>query len=640
MTPPETETATATEEPETTRPPAAARVAVVATFLVGVGAVGASSVLSSAGARVVLSLAVIAVGWGIARRAEESPVGERVVRATGTSLAVLGAYLFGLALVTASVGSGPAAVAPSPTMVVLLVYGFPTLALLLATATGMRAWASGAGAILPMLAVLLLAASGASAGLVAVLMLGVAVVLLWPAVRTPAHSVPGNLAGAAAAMAASFAFGAGSSPFGSLGTTQLGAAETEDTGGALSGGPQAAVVAGALLVAVVLLVAAVLRRDLATGVLAGSLFATPPLALVADPVVADWPLAVRIVLVAVPLVVALAAAIATRTPPLRTASARAWCAVVVAGAAVALLTLGLPVLGWAPVAQGAVSLVVLVGVVALAYWLPGLPGAAAAVVALLGLAWASPWFPLLGGGLGMDTGTRPLIGALDVGAAAVVVWLLLRRHPRVGVFAASAYSLAASLAAFFGLLLFDPGYFGGTTGPFPGEWAPVLVVGLPLLLLVLPAAALAFGRWAATAQAVGAVALAAAGFVPLKVMAAGIGGSGVDGYGARLALQPLTPTDWLMTSSTLSEVSGTAAVALLLVVLAALVLAASLAGRPSAPLAAAIALVLLATVQAALLTALAEWSADEAETLGWVLGAAALVAGAVAWLSVRVAERR
>ena len=81
-------------------------------------------------------------------------------------------------------------------------------------------------------------------------------------------------------------------------------------------------------------------------------------------------------------------------------------------------------------------------------------------------------------------------------------------------------------------------------------------------------------------------------------------------------------------------------VAVIAMVLVALVLAASLARRPHAPLAAAITLLLLSTVQASLLTALSLWSADEAETLGWVLGGTALVAAVVAAAVTAAAARR
>ncbi|HEX2130623.1 MAG TPA: hypothetical protein VHH15_03620 [Actinophytocola sp.] len=173
--------------------PAAAAVVVVAAFVVGVGAVGASSVLASAWLRVLLALALVAAGWAVARAADSSALGDRLLRGIGTSFAVLGAYLLGLALLTAAVPSSPVAV-------VLLVYGIPALALLAAATTGMRAWSAGAGAIQPMLAVLLLATAGVGAAAVSVTMLVVAALLAVVVVRVPASSPWAGVASAAPAM--------------------------------------------------------------------------------------------------------------------------------------------------------------------------------------------------------------------------------------------------------------------------------------------------------------------------------------------------------------------------------------------------------------------------------------------------------
>ncbi|MCT2587110.1 hypothetical protein [Actinophytocola gossypii] len=680
--------------PATRTAPAAAAVVVVAAFLVGAGAVGASSVLTSAWLRVLLAVVLVVAGWAVTRagRYPDDPLplalGHRLVLGVGTSFAVLGAYLLGLALLTAAVPSSPVAV-------VLLVYGVPAVALLAAVSTGTRAWAAGAGAILPMLAVLLLVTAEVDAGTVSVTMLVVAVLLVAIVVRAPAASPWSRVASAASAMAASFAFGSGASPFGSLGTTQLGGAAGDGASGGLTGGAQAVVVAGALAVAVVVLVLAVPRRDLAAGVLAASLFTVPPVLLLTDPM-SEWSTATQVALVAVPTATALVALAAIRSyrfrralaatvraaptqrpgqdpsdtahpatdagpadtvrsatdadpadaarPPTTTdvghpppipsdAASAAACAVVVAAAAVAFVVVALPVFGWEARLQGVVTLLVLVGASALAYWLPrGTPGAAAAVVALLGLALTSPWIRLLTGGrIELNTTDRVLTGVVDLVVAGVLAWLLVRRHPRPGVYAAAAYVLAASAAACLGSLLFDPGHF-------PSEWALVAVLTLPLLLLAIPAAVVAFGPHAAIGQAVGAVAIAAAGFLPMKVMVGEFGG-GAHGYALQLSLSPLTPTDWLMTSTALRDVTGPALVAVIATVLVAFVLVASLARRPSAPLAAAVALLLLSAVQASMLTALAEWSADEAEVLGWALGAGALVAALTAVAAARTATR-
>lgn len=632
--------------------PGAATVAVLAAFLVGVGAVGMSSVLSSATLRVLLAVVLIVVGVVVTRLANHPPavvLGERVLRGIGTSLVVLGAYLLGLAMLTASaVASGP-----SPGVVVLLVYGTPAMALLaVATTTRMRVWAAGAGALVPMLAVLLLATAGVGAAPVSVTMLVAALLLAVVVLRAPTTSTWGDLASAAAAMSASFAFGAGASPFGFLGTTQLGGAVGESARAGLTAGAQAAVVGGALLVAVVVLVMAVLRHDLVAGVLVGSMFAMPPVLLQATSPIGDE---TRVVLAAVPALVVLLAIVALRSYRLRRAlvslprptrdaeaegpsdaTSAAACAVAVAAAAVVFVTLVMPVLGWDLRTQGSVAILALVAAGALAYWLPGTPGAAAAVVAMLGLALASPWDRLLTGGSVQSMSVeRAAAGTIDLVLAGVLVWLLVRRHARVPVYAAAAYLLAASTAAFLGSLLFDP----LNPSPFGGEWGSVLIVALPLVLLALPAAVAAFGPHPAVGQTVGAVALAAAGFLPMKVLV-GEFATGPGGYAMQASLGPLTPTDQLGASTTLREVTGPALVAVIVLVLLAFVLAASLARRPSAPLAAAVTLLLLSAVQASLLTALSQWSANEAETLGWTLGAVALLAALAATILALVAARQ
>lgn len=748
----------------------AAAVAVIASFVVGVGAVGASSVLSSAAARVLTALVLVAAGWGLSRLAADQDrplaraIGVTVVRGIGTSLAVLGAYLLGLALLTASVPDSLGESGPSPTAVVLLVYGLPALALLaLTVTTRLRAWAIGTGAVLPMLVVaLMLVAAGAGTATVTITMLVVSVLLAGLLFRAPVTSAWGDVASAAAAMSASFAFGAGRSPFGSLGTTQLGGTTGEFTGSGLSTGAQLAVTGGALLVGVVVLLLAVPRRDLASGVLVGAIFATPPVLMQQDIGFGTWRSGTEAVLIAVPALVAAVALVALRsyrfrrvlaatlptalptsvptvcpvpathshpTPPpdqspgspsarasapdesvpprepgsrdgsafevgesplpssassplaqagprdesaadaagasqprpaprdeqhsasqaplpgaepavLSDARSAAACAVVLAAAAVVFVVLAMPVLGWDLRLQGSIALLVLVGASALAYWLPDTAGAAASVVALLGLALASPWIRLLTGGfLASSTELQIVAGVLDLVAAAVLAWLLLRRHPRVSVFAASAYLLAGSLAAFLGSLLFNPVFQASQATPYLSAWEPVLIVALPLLLLAIPAAILAFGRWAAIGQAIGAVAIAAGGFLPMKVLVGELV-DGLPGYALQASLTPLTPTDWLGASGALRTVTGPTLVAVIVMVIAAFVLATSLATRPCAPLAAAITLLLLSAVQASLLTALSEWSADEASALGWILGAAALVAALVALATTTAATKQ
>ncbi len=300
-----------------------------------------------------------------------------------------------------------------------------------------------------------------------------------------------------------------------------------------------------------------------------------------------------------------------------------------------------PAFGWDQHVRGAVTLVALVAAAALGYWLPAGPGAAGSVVALLGLGLASPWELLILSSWSRDAlSERIATGVLDLASAAALAFFLTRRHPRTGVFAAAAYALAGAAAAFLGLLLFDADNLAAGPTPFRGELGPVAIVALPLVLLSLAAVVALFRGHLAVGQAVGAVALAAGGFVPLKVLVGQFAGGSVHGYALQYALNPLTPTDWLQTSSAFREVTGPALAAVLVMVALALVLAASLAARPSAPLAGAVALLLLAGVQSSLLTVLSSGTAADAETLGQVLGGVALLVAVVAGATAVTAARR
>ncbi len=796
------DTRPATEPADRPRAPIASAVVVLATFLAGAGALAASSVMSSDAGRLVIAAVLVVVGWLVTRPARDRAssltraIGSRVLRGTGTALVVLGAYLGGLAMLTASIPDDPLLIGessgPSPAAVVLMVYGVPTLALLVLATTGIRAWTAGAGVALPMIAVLLMADGGAGTAVVSVTMLAVGVVLTVLVVRTRGGSALGDLASAAAAMATSFAFGAGTSPFGTLGATQLAGAPGAGPVGRLSAGALIAVLAGALLVAAVLVLVAVARRDLATGVLAGSIFAMPPVLLATWlPPGARWPTEAIVALAGVPVAVALVAMVAIRVPHVRDALlailpeppagptpatvdgglgtegtrpagdhpatgdpaatdgptqatagdgpsrpagdhpdtgdpaatdgpaqaavrggpgtdvtrpvgdrsdignpaaaggpaqagvggdpgtepthpagdhpdpatgeppadidhepvrdrprlsgalATAACAVVVAAAAVAFVVLAVPVIGWPVWVQGAIALVVLFAAAALGYWLPASPGVAASVVALLGLGLASPWGRLFAGSwAGASLADRIVSGALDFAAAVVLAWLLVRRHPHPGVYAAAAYTLAGSMAAFLGALLFDAGSLAAGNSPFDNELAPVAIVALPLVLLGIGAAILTARGHRATGQAVGAVVFAAAGFVPLKVLVGQFAGSGAEGYALQYALNPLTPSDWLQASLAFRDIGGAALVAVLVMVVLALAVAASLPLRPSAPLAGSVALLLLAAVQTWLLSVLSSGTSDDAELLGQVLGGLALVVAVIAAVTALGAARR
>jgi hypothetical protein len=821
-----------------TRSSVASAVVVVGAFLVGAGAVAVSSVLSNSFLRLLIALVLLLGGWWITRPARDEghpltlALGSPVLRGVGTSYVVLGAYLGGLGLLTATLADlSGASGGPSLTVVILMVYGTPAIALLAVAFAGMRAWSAGAGAVLTMIAVLLMSNAGATASVISITMLVLGALLTVIVWRAPGRAAWGDLASAAGAMAASFAFGAGTSPFSSLGATQVAGVSEATPAGALSGAALTAVLAGSLLVAAVLLLLAVARRDLAGGVLVGSILAMPPLLLsMSLPVGGIRHATVIAPLVGVPALVALTAMIAIRIPRFRDAMvaalpappdsednaaadeaargsehdadhrsdpfaedefdhsadranadneathgadrtygyddtaygaarqdpycahadagdeaargaardtaygadthagdeaahsfargadrdtgraaaygadahagdeaargadreadrdtgrdtaygadartsdkaahsadheadretnrqadhvttdrrprrlsgalATAACAVIVATAAVVVVLLALPLFGWELGIQGAVALVVLAGVAALGYWLPAGPGAAGAIVALLGLGLARPWARMLiTDWARAGVAERAVPVALDLVTVAALAFLLARRHPRPGVFAAAAYALAAASSVFLGALFFDADQFANPTTA--GELDAVTVLTLPLVLLGIGAAVALLRGHLATGQAVGAIVVAAAGFVPLKVIVGRFAGGDVAGL--QYALNPLTPTDWLQTSLVFREITGPSLLAVLVMVVLALGLATSLAARPSAPLAGAVALLLLAAVQSALLSVLDTSTAADATLFGQVLGGLAAVLAVIAGATAAAAARR
>lgn len=319
-----------------------------------------------------------------------------VGRAIGTGLVVLGAGLF-------------AAVVPTPELVLAIVLGGLAV-------TGMRVWISGAGVF-----VALLLPEGA--------LLPMAAVLAVVVVLAPVRAWWGDLAGAAAGTALVVA------------------------------GPVSVAVVAAL-VAAVLLMAAAVRRDLVTGLLAATVLVVPDVGHV-------WPLAGIVVVALVAIRVPRVRDLVTRLPALRDtrpAYATAGAAVVAASGLVGI-ALQLP-LGW-------LTLVAVLVAGALGHWLPVPAGPALAVVALVGFGVARPF-------------DLPVLDLVIVLAAVP----LLHRHPAPPVFAAAAY-LALRVV----------------------PWLDPVVT---LLVLGAVAAVLAFVRRTAPAgQAMGAVVLGAVAFGPV-----------------------------------------------------------------------------------------------------------------------------
>jgi len=486
-----------TGEPE--RPFAAAS-AVLAAFALGAAVTAAFELLGNDAVRVLLALFVAGVGLGVlAVRADHEwtrAFGRPVLRGVGVGLVVLGAYL-----------AGGAFGLPSPYVVALVALA------LLAT----RALASF-GVLAPIVVALLMVAASAGQTAVSLTMLVVAVVGVVVVLAAPAGAAWGDLAGATAGMAVTVAVG--------LGTSSLVVAGVSAR---LPRQPSGGILVAIVVVAAVLLMVAMVRRDLVSGLLAGSVLVVSPesvaLAVVSATVAVVALLAVRVPAVRSALVGVPAALRPSRPSD---AAATAACAVVAATALVL-----------AALALGNVLLIVFALVVAgaLAYFLPGSHGAALSVVTLVALLLA----------------LRDVSSGLVALAIAVAVALpLLRRHPRPPVFAAAAYLLLGVLGQLLDL-------------PSAG-WFVVLL--LPLLLVGVPAAVLALrGPHVAVGQALGTLVLAMS-----AVLLAG-----------RTGALTLAPTD----SYHLRALGTPAAIVALTVMVLALVLVVSTARRPSPALAVA-----------------------------------------------------
>lgn len=623
--------------------PGTAAFAVIGALVAGMGALALSAAFTVNLLRLLLAVVLVAAGWAIHRVGTDRDhpmtraLGHWTVRGIGGSLVVLGAYLAGLAalILAASDDLLDEPDGGSVLLVVLMVYGIPAFALLVLARTGTRAWTAGAGAISTMVVVLVMLAASASVAAVSITMLVAALLLAVVVVRAPVESAWGTVAAAAGAMAAGYAAGAGTAPFGTVGAGQAGTEVVEaDPSAALDGAAGGVVLALALLVSAVLVLVAVLRRDVAGGILAGSVFTTIPF--FAGPTglieTARW------AGVGVAAFVVVAALVAARLPNVRArltglitaarsagAPAAAACGAVIAIALVVFVVQTLPLFSVELWVQGLIGLALLLLAAALAYALPGTAGAAAAVAVLIGLQLFPVWPRLL-----LAIGDSTLVGYVLSGVLGFVTsvaaaWVFLVRHRRVAVSAAAAYALAGSSAYLISALA-----AGASVDAFDdGAAVAVTAMVLPLFLIgVVAAVAVRSARFVAHGQAVGAVVLAAGGFLPLKALLSEV----IDnsGYAVRFGLRALTPTDPGLVL-TVRETTEPVIIAMLVMAVLALVLAASVARRPSAALAAGAALALLGGTQLAVFAAALEGE----ESVAWTIGVVGLVVGVVAaWSAV------
>ncbi|TDP97389.1 hypothetical protein [Labedaea rhizosphaerae] len=566
--------------------------AAAAVLLAG-AAVLVSAWLTSDFLRLLLGLVLAGYGVVVWRGAAVTdldrprPLGVPVERALGAAAALFGADLVAVAVVASVVGAASEEFSPpSPTLLIVIRFGLPLVALVAMAFSGLAAGPVGTGLVLPTAVAAVLAVHVPDAASLAVVMLVVAVLATLLALAPHDGPWP-RFATVAGAVAASFAVGAGASPMIGLDVVAGQAGQP----GTSAPGVHPVIPVLALAVSAVLLVIAVRRRDTAGGLVAALAFAAPPAGLVgiagiagiAGIVPVPGSAALLIVPAAVVVIALVAWAIGRLRVPLLLAT--------VAVALVVCVVQALPVLGWPARVEGVVALVVFAGVVVLAWRLPGPPGAVPAGAVLVAVALAPPWSRLVAGDQPGAAGhvVAALVGVVAAGAA---VWVLVRRHPRSGVIAAAAFCAAGTLAH----SLFATGMAAGVSQP---GWAALVEFG-PLVVIGVVAAVFAVrGRLLAAAQAAGAVVLAAAGFamVVLIALAAGLSIAPAQ-YGIEVVMAPLAPTS-IPYPRVVGEGAGwlLAGVALLLVLAA--VFATTLARRPAAPLAAAAALVAVIGAQCA-----------------------------------------
>jgi hypothetical protein len=407
---------------------------------------------------------------------------------------------------------------------------------------------------------------------------------------------------------------------------------------ALPPAPQAVVLAFGLLAAVGFLLVALARHHVASGLVAGSVLAVPPTSLLIAYAYGTHQSAGSLaVLVAVPVVAAVAAAVALFVPAARrllrsalpphlraarpVVGASALRAVI--GVAIAVLTQSVPLLGHAYTAQGVIMAVLLAVAIGLAWWVPSTPGAILAGVVLVELGLDAPWWRIAGTSAVGDPGLVILsvVGLLvTAGVAALLVW----RHRWPGVVAAAAYALAGALATLVAAAI---GHRGG-------DLAGVAWYIGPLVLLAVPAAYYALrghGKRLVAGQAVGCVVLVGGAFALARLLLPVTQTSGIV---ADIGLAPLIPT--------FTDISGglpgsaAAPLAALLMFLVAVPLLVSTIRRPSPALAGSGVLVLVEAAAAALLGIAENWAGSSVNTLI----AAVLVIGAVVGVAAILLLRR
>lgn len=611
--------------------------AIIGAMLLGAGALMLFAWSSQNWARALIVLALFAIGIAVNGNRTDygndrfsQALGQDVKAGIGASATFVGAYLLGPLVLSFDNSQ------PKPVVILLLIFGFPLLALLRFVSRDMVAGAIGVAVLVPVLGAVLLAQAGVGAATVALIALLVSIALFVLVIVLPKTWELAQPVSAFGAMAASFAVGAGTSSVGTL-TVQ----QADNAVPALPPAPQAIVLVFGLLVAVGYLIVALARHHAASGLIAGSVLAVPPTSLLIGYAYGTHDLTGALaVLVAVPVVAAVVAAVALYVPAARrllrqalpphlraarpvvgTTTLRA-----VIGVALAVVTQVVPLIGHAYVAQGVIMTVLLAAAVALAWLVPTTPGAVLAGVVLVELGLDAPWWRIAG-----DAATRTpglvIVSAIGLLITAAVAVALVWRHRRPGVCAAAAYALAGALATLLAAAI-------GRAG---GDLAAVTWYIGPLVLLAVPAAYAALreqGKRLVAGQAVGCLLLAGGGFALARLLLPVTQTSAIV---ADVGLAPLIPT-FTDVGGGLPG-SGAAPLAALLMFLVAVPFLVSTVRRPSVPLAAASVLVLVEGAAAALLGVADTWPSSSVDALvAAVVVIGIVVTGAAAALLARQAR--
>jgi hypothetical protein len=582
-------------------------------------------------------LAVGALVNGVRLDSEEHPVtaalGRPVRVGIGSSALFLGAYLAGPALASLATSSNTRE--PSVVMLLLFVFGIPLLALVRLAWRGLRAGVVGIGLVVPILVVGVLTQAGVSVGVVGIVMVVVAVASLVAVLVLQRGSRWADGLAVLGGMAASVAVGAGAASFATLSTVPAGTPQRD----VVPSESSPVMLAVGLGLAVVFVAVAALRRDTAGGVVAAAVFATVP-GLTVDPerYAVGVPQPLLTVHIVVPVVVALFG-LGLLQPSLRQVVVpsrwrtddnvinAATCVAIIGVACVVLVVQVLPLLGMPLLATGLLTLGVLLLAGAVAWRLPGSPGAVMAATVLIGLALAAPWSRLAIGW----SGDLTLFGVVGLGIDLAVAVVLILRHRRASVAAAAAYLGAGALAFALGAIFFRQQY-----GLFGEGFAELVVVG-PLLVLGIPAGivGLAVRRETvvAMAQAAGSVLLVAGGVVLLRQAMPR------DLRAFDVTLAPWMPTDAFGAGRMLRDPEMFPVVCGAMLLLAVLLLLTTIR-RASTPLVASGLLVLAASGFVGIVGVAETWDSSTVDALAWVLLIAGAALAFVAAITARASVER